>query len=189
MAPRLLTRREAFQAPAVHQEDIQPTIVVVIIETQATAASFQKIFVLSLAAIDGFHGQARFFDNIYETEAERGALNRRLWSRWSRRPLVWLQTTLPARRLCLSFPCGDIEPPGCNARPGRPDRSSAGLRTAPQPLRSHVADSMRFPIHAVGRGPADTGSPLSAGRPLPRHNVPRAFPPARDSKARARCSG
>src|ERR1019366_4066155 len=84
MAPRLLTRREAFQAPAVHQEDIQPTIVVVIIETQATAGSFQKIFVLSLAAIDGFHGQAGFFDNIYETEAERGALNRRLWCRWSR---------------------------------------------------------------------------------------------------------
>src|ERR1039458_6208991 len=84
MAPRLLTRREAFQAPAVHEENIQPAIVVVVIESQAAAGSFQKIFVLTLAAIDGFYGQARLFDHIHEAEAERSALNRRLWSRWSR---------------------------------------------------------------------------------------------------------
>src|ERR1039458_1692953 len=76
MAPRLLTRREAFQAPAVHEENIQPAIVVVVIESQAAAGSFQKIFVLTLAAIDGFYGQARLFDHIHEAEAERGALNR-----------------------------------------------------------------------------------------------------------------
>src|SRR5580658_2381194 len=104
-------------------------------------------------------------------------------------PLVWLQIALPAPRLYPSFPCGGIEPPSCNARPGRPDRSFAKLRIAPQPLGSHVSGSKRFPIRAADRGPGDTGSLLFGGRQLPRRNVLRAFPPARDSTARARCSG
>src|ERR1035441_3710872 len=80
MAQRLFARRETFQAPAVHQEDIQPAIVVVIIESQAAAGGFEKIFILTLAAIDGLYGQARLFDHIHKTKTERRALDWRLGS-------------------------------------------------------------------------------------------------------------
>ena len=75
MAPRLFTCRKTFQAPAVHQENIQPAIVVIIVESQAAAGSFQKVPILTLAPVDGFHGQSRLFDYILETEAERRALD------------------------------------------------------------------------------------------------------------------
>ena len=54
MIDRFLSRGKPFQSRAVHQENIQPAIVVVVIECDAAASRFQQIFVLVLAAKDRF---------------------------------------------------------------------------------------------------------------------------------------
>ncbi len=49
--------RKAFQPPAVHQENIEPAIVVVVVKREAAAGCFEKILVLVLAAVDRLDGQ------------------------------------------------------------------------------------------------------------------------------------
>ena len=48
----LLARRKSLEAPAVHEKDIEPAVVVVIVKGDSTAGSFKQIFVFVLAAID-----------------------------------------------------------------------------------------------------------------------------------------
>ncbi len=45
---------EAFEASAVDQENVEPAVVVVIVESDPAAGGFEEVFVLVLAAENGF---------------------------------------------------------------------------------------------------------------------------------------
>jgi hypothetical protein len=59
-AMRLLALGKSFQPPAVDQKQIEPSVVVVVVEGQAAAGGFKQILVLEFAAVDGLPGKAGF---------------------------------------------------------------------------------------------------------------------------------
>src|SRR6266851_5470037 len=61
---------ETFEAPAVDEKNIQPAVVVVIVERDAAAGGFEKILVLVLAAEDGFGVEAGFARYVEKGNAE-----------------------------------------------------------------------------------------------------------------------
>src|SRR5439155_1759819 len=65
-----LTGGKIFEAPAVDQKNVQPAVVVVVVERDAAAGGFEKIFVLVLAAENGFGVESGFTRNIEEGNAE-----------------------------------------------------------------------------------------------------------------------
>ncbi len=67
---RLFAFGEAFQTPSVDQEDVEPAIVVVVVEGDAAAGGLEQIFVLVLAAEDGFGVEAGFFGDIDKAQPE-----------------------------------------------------------------------------------------------------------------------
>ncbi len=67
-----LSGREAFQTRAVHQENIQPAVVVVVVESDAAAGGLQQIFVLVLAAVDGFGVESGFAGDVDEAQSQAG---------------------------------------------------------------------------------------------------------------------
>src|SRR6267378_1223374 len=70
MRNRFLPGRKTFKAPAVDDKNIQPAVVVVIVESDAAARGFKKILVFVLAAEDGFGDQAGFTRDVEEGNAE-----------------------------------------------------------------------------------------------------------------------
>src|SRR6266571_1835847 len=66
----LLASRKTFQARAVHQKNIQPTVVVVIVESDATAGSLEEVFVFVLATKNGFDVEARVARDVEEGDAK-----------------------------------------------------------------------------------------------------------------------
>ena len=44
---------EAFEAGAVDEEDVEPVVVVVVVEGDSAAGGFEEVFVLVLASVDG----------------------------------------------------------------------------------------------------------------------------------------
>ena len=66
---RFLAFGEAFQTRAVYDKDVEPAVVVVIVEGNSAAGRLEQIFVLVLSAKDGFGIQARFRCDINETHA------------------------------------------------------------------------------------------------------------------------
>src|SRR5271166_2021820 len=73
---RLLTFGKSFQAPSIHHKNVQPAIVVVIVEGEAAASGFQQVLVLAHATEDGFNVQAGTLDDIHEADTQRGAFDR-----------------------------------------------------------------------------------------------------------------
>ena len=65
----LLAGGEAFQARAVHQKNIEPAVVVVIVEGDAAAGGFEQIFILVLAAENRFGVESGFFRDVDEIDA------------------------------------------------------------------------------------------------------------------------
>jgi hypothetical protein len=61
---------ETFQAPAVDQENIQPAIVVVIVESDSAAGGLKQKFILVFAAEDRFCVEAGFFGDVQKAYAE-----------------------------------------------------------------------------------------------------------------------
>ncbi len=61
---------KSFEAPAVHQENIQPVVVVVIVESDAAAGCFEQIFVFVFAAEDSFGVEAGFAGDVDEADAD-----------------------------------------------------------------------------------------------------------------------
>ena len=57
---------------AVDEEDVQPAVVVVVVESDAAAGGLEQIFVLVLAAEDGFGIQAGVVANVDEAEPQAG---------------------------------------------------------------------------------------------------------------------
>ena len=79
-AMRLFALRETLEAPAVDEEEIEPAVVVVVVEGQAAAGGFEKIFIFADAAENGFDVEAGAFDDIDEADAERRAFDGRFWA-------------------------------------------------------------------------------------------------------------
>src|SRR5437868_3252732 len=62
---------KAFQSPAVYKEDIEPAIVVIVIESHATACSLKQVFVFLDTAEDGLRIQSGLSRDIDKTDAKR----------------------------------------------------------------------------------------------------------------------
>ncbi len=70
VAGRFLARREAIQAPAIHQEDIEPAVVVVVEERRPAAGGFEQVLVFLLVAEQGLCIQASFTGYVNELHAQ-----------------------------------------------------------------------------------------------------------------------
>src|SRR5262249_25450671 len=77
MRGRRLPRRKTFEARAVHQKNIEPAIVVVVVESDAAARRFEQIFVFMFAAKDRFDVEASLLRYVDEADAEVARLCRR----------------------------------------------------------------------------------------------------------------
>ena len=73
MRSRLAARGKAFQARAVHQKNVEPSIVVVVVEGNAATGGFEQVFVLVLAAENGLRVQSRFATDVDKANAEISA--------------------------------------------------------------------------------------------------------------------
>ena len=69
MAGGRLAFREAFEARAVDEEDVNPVVVVVVVEGDSAAGGFEKIFILVLASVDGAGVEAGLFGDVDEGDA------------------------------------------------------------------------------------------------------------------------
>src|SRR6266404_2543211 len=67
-----LSGGKTFEAPAVDEKNVEPAVVVVIVESDAAAGGFEKILVFVLAAVNGFGVQARFARDVQKGNAEIG---------------------------------------------------------------------------------------------------------------------
>src|SRR5690242_14466870 len=70
MRDRLLPLGKSFEAPAIHEKNIEPVVVVVIVEGGAATRCFEKIFVFVLAAVNRFYIQPGFASDIQKTHAD-----------------------------------------------------------------------------------------------------------------------
>src|SRR5438477_12076310 len=71
MTSWLLPFWKALQSPAVYKEDIEPPIVVIVIESHATACSLKQVFVFLDTAEDGLRIQSGSSRDIDTTDAKR----------------------------------------------------------------------------------------------------------------------
>jgi len=67
---RFAPRRKTLQPRPVHKEDVEPPVVVVVVEGDAAASGFQQIFVLVLAAKNSLRVQSRFARYVEEAHAK-----------------------------------------------------------------------------------------------------------------------
>ncbi len=72
MRDRFVAGGKAFQTRAVYDKNIQPAVVVVIVEGDATAGGFEQVFILVLSAEDGFDVQPGFAGDVYKIDAKIG---------------------------------------------------------------------------------------------------------------------
>src|SRR5579859_2125387 len=70
---------KAFQASAVDQKNVEPAIVVVIVESDAAAGGLQQIFVFVFAAENCFHVESGFAGHVDKTDAQGARGGRRRW--------------------------------------------------------------------------------------------------------------
>src|SRR5205814_10248800 len=73
----LLAWRKTFQPPAVHEKNIEPTVVIVVVKCHAATGRLEQVFVLVLAAIDRFSIESSLAPNIDECRAKRVLRRRR----------------------------------------------------------------------------------------------------------------
>ena len=66
------SRGKAFKARAIHDKDIEPAVIVVIVEGDAASRGFEQILVLVFTAKDGFDVQPGGARDIEEADAEIG---------------------------------------------------------------------------------------------------------------------
>ena len=78
MRSGLLPCGKTFQARAVHEKNVEPAVVVVIVEGDAAAGRFEQIFVFVFAAEERFDVEAGFFRDVDEADAEV----RPAWRAW-----------------------------------------------------------------------------------------------------------
>lgn len=103
MTVRLLPSRKAIQPPAIDKEEVDPSIVVIVVKRQSAACRLEQVLVLEFTAIDSLYVQAGFFLNIDEVDTERGTFDRRSGSGRGR---SGLRVIVPFSRADLLW-CGD----------------------------------------------------------------------------------
>src|SRR5579872_1583108 len=83
---RFFAGRKSLEPPAIHQKNIQPAIVVVVVESQSATGGFEQIFIFMLAAVNGFGIQPGSAAYVNEGCADGGfglCLRLRPQRRWS----------------------------------------------------------------------------------------------------------
>ena len=70
---RFVSGGKSFEVRAVHQKNVEPAVVVVVVERDSAARGFEQVFVLVFAAEDRFDVKARFASDVHETDPERSA--------------------------------------------------------------------------------------------------------------------
>src|SRR5207302_1754499 len=70
MRGRLGPSRKAFKPRTIYEKNVQPAVIVVVVEGHAASRGLQQIFVLVLAAEDSLRVQARLASDIQEGYAE-----------------------------------------------------------------------------------------------------------------------
>ena len=93
-AMRLLAFGEAFETPAIDHEEIDPAILIVVIESQAAAGGFKQVLVVFHAAINGYVGQSGLRSHFNKADAERRAFNGRLGPASRRRRRLGIELAL-----------------------------------------------------------------------------------------------
>ncbi len=73
-----LAFRKTFQAPAIHQKNVQPAVVVIIIKSDSAARGLKQKLIFVFAAKDRFCVEPGFFGDVHEVDAERWR-GRRCW--------------------------------------------------------------------------------------------------------------
>jgi len=68
----LLAGGETFEAGSIDEKNVEPAVVVVIVEGDAAACGLEEIFIFVLAAEDGFGVEAGFAGDVEEGDAEVG---------------------------------------------------------------------------------------------------------------------
>jgi len=71
MAHRLLPLRKALKPPAIHQEDIEPIILIVVKECNSASGRLKEVLVGVLATINGLDIQPGLPRNIYKADSNR----------------------------------------------------------------------------------------------------------------------
>src|ERR1700730_16219209 len=74
MRRRFSAGREAFEPRAVHHKNVEPSIVVEIVESNAAARGLEQILVLVLAAENSFRIQPGFPSDVDEVHSRIGTL-------------------------------------------------------------------------------------------------------------------
>src|SRR5215813_3869799 len=67
----LLARRKTFKPPSIYNKNVQPAIVVIVIESNAATSSFQQVFVFLLPAENSFCFEPCLPRDIDEGNAQR----------------------------------------------------------------------------------------------------------------------
>ena len=70
MRKGFLSGGKAFEAPAVHEKNIQPAVVVVIVESDSTASGFEEIFIFVFATENSFGMEAGLASNVDEADPQ-----------------------------------------------------------------------------------------------------------------------
>ena len=70
MRSRLTAGGEAFETRTVHEKNVEPAIVVVVVERNSATGCFEQIFVLVFAAEDRLGIQAGFAPHVEEGDSE-----------------------------------------------------------------------------------------------------------------------
>src|SRR4051812_44084112 len=81
MGGGLAARGKSFEPRAVNQKDVEPSVVVVIVERDAAACGFEQILVLVLAAEDGFGIESGLSRHVSKADAEIGGRRRLIFCR------------------------------------------------------------------------------------------------------------
>jgi hypothetical protein len=69
-AVRFLSLRETFEAPAVDQKNVEPAVVVVIVEGEAAAGGLEQIFILADGAVGRYDVQSGSLHDIHKADTE-----------------------------------------------------------------------------------------------------------------------
>src|ERR1700731_778726 len=93
MRVRLFSCKKPFEPGTIDQKNIEPAVVVVVVEGNAATRGFEQILVLVLSAKDCFRIQAGVAGNIQKADAQIGVL----------RPLLFL-------RICFLINLSDRRP-------------------------------------------------------------------------------
>src|SRR5438034_3926666 len=74
MGGRLFAGRKTFQAPTVYQKNIQPAIVVVVVERDAAAGGLKQVFIFVLATVNRLCVESRFATDVYKSSSQTAVL-------------------------------------------------------------------------------------------------------------------